>query len=174
MAVMQLFPAGVSDHAAVVELANEAYRGTRGWTSELRYIEGARLTVDLLGQELSAHPHAHLLVWRESPASEIVGTVWLEPMPGEAWYLGLLTVRPSLQDRGIGRALLEASEDYARSHGASRIRMTVVNVRDTLIAWYQRRGYQLTGETRAFPYADNRFGTPLRDDLHFVVLEKEI
>lgn len=50
--------------------------------------------------------------------------------------------------------------------------MTVVNVRDTLIAWYIRRGYFLTGETEPFPYDDNRFGTPLRDDLAFVVLEK--
>lgn len=50
--------------------------------------------------------------------------------------------------------------------------MTVVNVRDTLIAWYVRRGYRLTGEREPFPYGDNRFGTPLRQDLHFEVLEK--
>ena len=54
------------------------------------------------------------------------------------------------------------------------MRMTVVNVRDTLIAWYQRRGYTLTGETKPFPYGDNRFGKPLRNDLHFVVLQKEL
>jgi hypothetical protein len=52
--------------------------------------------------------------------------------------------------------------------------MTVVNVRKTLIAWYERRGYALTGETKPFPYGDERFGRPLRDDLHFVVLEKDI
>ena len=52
--------------------------------------------------------------------------------------------------------------------------MTVLHVRDTLIAWYQRRGYTLTGETKPFPYDDNRFGTPLRDDLYFVVLEKHL
>ena len=52
--------------------------------------------------------------------------------------------------------------------------MTVVNVRDILIEWYERRGYALTGETRSFPYGDERFGKPLRDDLHFVVLQKDI
>jgi hypothetical protein len=52
--------------------------------------------------------------------------------------------------------------------------MSVVNARDTLIAWYERRGYLLTGETRPFPYDDQRFGRPLRDDLHFVLLEKDI
>jgi hypothetical protein len=52
--------------------------------------------------------------------------------------------------------------------------MHVINVRDTLIAWYERRGYHLTGETHPFPYGDNRFGTPLRADLTFVVLEKQL
>jgi hypothetical protein len=52
--------------------------------------------------------------------------------------------------------------------------MTVVNVRASLIAWYQRRGYRLTGEAQPFPYGDERYGRLLRDDLHFVVLEKDI
>jgi len=52
--------------------------------------------------------------------------------------------------------------------------MTVLMVRETLIAWYERRGYTLTGETKPFPYGDNRFGRPLRDDLYFVVLEKAL
>ncbi|MDB5739408.1 MAG: family N-acetyltransferase [Alphaproteobacteria bacterium] len=50
--------------------------------------------------------------------------------------------------------------------------MTVIWVRDKLIGWYQRRGYVATGETRPFPYGDDRWGVPTRDDLHFVVLEK--
>ena len=52
--------------------------------------------------------------------------------------------------------------------------MTVVNVRDTLIAWYRRRGYILTGEAEPFPYDDARFGVPKRDDLSFVVLRKRL
>jgi hypothetical protein len=52
--------------------------------------------------------------------------------------------------------------------------MTVVNVRDTLIGWYMRRGYALTGETEPFPYGENRFGTPKPNDLHFVVLRKHV
>jgi hypothetical protein len=52
--------------------------------------------------------------------------------------------------------------------------MTVVNVRDTLLAWYARRGYMPTNEIEPFPYGDNRFGTPKRNDLHFVVLHKQL
>ena len=90
------------------------------------------------------------------------------------WYLGLLTVQPDLQKRKLGRSLLANAEDFARQRGARRIQMSVVNVRDILIAWYERRGYTLTGEMRPFPYGDERFGRPLRDDLYFVVLEKDI
>ena len=56
--------------------------------------------------------------------------------------------------------------------GAS-IRMHVVNVRDALMTWYLRR-YHKTGETEPFPYGDDRFGAPLRDDLSFLVLEKKL
>ena len=52
--------------------------------------------------------------------------------------------------------------------------MTVINVRDTLIAWYLRRGYQRTGATEPFPYGNDRVGKPLRPDLAFVVLEKTL
>jgi hypothetical protein len=50
--------------------------------------------------------------------------------------------------------------------------MTVVNLRVALIDWYKRRGYALTGQTKPFPYGDNRYGTPKRNDLYFVVLRK--
>jgi len=52
--------------------------------------------------------------------------------------------------------------------------MTVIRQRPELIAWYERRGYRLTGERRSFPYGDERFGQPNRDDLEFVVLEKTL
>ncbi len=100
--------------------------------------------------------------------------MWLEPLDDGAWYLGSLAVAPGLQEGGLGRALLFAAEHWARERGARRVRMSVVNVRDGLIAWYLRRGYHKTGETEDFPYGDNRFGTPLRDDLCFVVLEKDL
>jgi GNAT superfamily N-acetyltransferase len=100
--------------------------------------------------------------------------VWLEPLGDGAWYLGLLTVRPDLQNRQLGRGLLAAAESFAKSLGATRIRMSVIQVRETLIAWYKRRGYVETGSTLAFPCDDERFGRPLRDDLHFVVLEKAL
>ncbi len=150
-----------------------------GWNTE-SFIEGQRLTDSLLREDLAAKPQAHLLTYREdredpdNPASPLLGTVWLDPGKDGVWYLGLLTIHPDVQQKQLGRTLLAAAEDFAKQHGAHRIQMTVINVRDILIAWYERRGYTLTAETRPFPYGDERIGKPLRDDLHFVVLEKNI
>jgi GNAT superfamily N-acetyltransferase len=166
-----------SDYAAIADLANLAYRGTgptASWNIESGIIEGQRLNESLLREDIAAKSTAHLLTYRDDPEGPLLGTVWLEPRENGVWYLGLLTVRPELQNRQLGRSLLAAAEDFTREGGARRIRMAVVHLRDTLIAWYQRRGYSLTGETEPFPCHDQRFGRPLRDDLHFVVLEKEI
>jgi ribosomal protein S18 acetylase RimI-like enzyme len=166
-----------ADYAAIVDLANLAFRGvgpSASWNSEADFIEGQRLTESLLRQDLAVKPDALLLTYREDPKGELLGTVWLEPKQDGVWYLGLLTVRPDLQNRQLGRALLAAAEGFAKQRGARRIRMSVVNVRKTLIAWYERRGYFLMGEIQPFPYHDQRFGRPLRNDLHFVLLEKDI
>jgi GNAT superfamily N-acetyltransferase len=174
---MLLRPAVESDYATIVDLANEAYRGigpVQSWNIETGIIEGQRLTESLLREDLAAKPEAHLLIHQDEPNGMLLGTVWLEPKTDGVWYLGLLTVRPDLQKQQLGRALLAAAESFAKENGACRIRMAVVNLREPLIAWYQRRGYLLTGETQPFPYGDERFGRPLRNDLHFVVLEKDI
>jgi GNAT superfamily N-acetyltransferase len=174
---MFLHPAVEADYAGIVDLANLAYRGsgsTASWNIETGIIEGQRLNESLLREDLAAKPEAQLLVYRDEPDGPLLGTVWLDKRKDDVWNLGLLTIRPELQNRQLGRALLVAAEGFAKEHGGRRIRMTVVNVRDSLIAWYERRGYTLTGETQPFPYGDERYGRPLRDDLNFVVLEKDI
>lgn len=169
----------ISDHdvSAVVRLMNRAYRGDgsdAGWTTEGGYLHGDRITEDLMRADLAAKPGAMFLKWVDDPEDAPKGCVWLEPLGPETWYLGSLSIDPRLQNGGLGRVMLSAAEDWVHARGGRTVRMTVVNVRDTLIAWYKRRGYELTGETEPFPYDDNRFGTPMRDDLCFVVLTKRI
>jgi len=166
-----------ADYAEIIELANVAYRKTgtgSSWNSEEGLIAGPRLTDSLLHDEIARKSEAHLLVYRETPEGPLLGTVWLEPKDSNTWYLGLLTVRPDRQTRGLGKTILAAAEDFVRAHGGSRIRITVLHVRATLIAWYERRGYTLAGETEPWHYDDDRFGKPLRNDLHFVVMEKSL
>jgi ribosomal protein S18 acetylase RimI-like enzyme len=87
----------------------------------------------------------------------------------------MVTVDPERQGSGLGRALLESAEEWARANLATeRMEMTVIVQRSELIDWYRRQGYQPTGERRPFPYDDPKAGTPRRDDLEFVVLEKRL
>ena len=169
---MHLTPAEDRDLEDIAMLVNRAYRAGEGWTHEAAYVAGERTTAAALRADLAASPQAVLLTLRDEPAGPLLGVVWLEPAGGEAWYLGMLTVRPDLQDRKLGRQLLGDAEAFAIARGARRIRMTVIAIRDTLIAWYERRGYRPTGEREPFPYEDQRFGVPSRNDLAFVVLEK--
>jgi ribosomal protein S18 acetylase RimI-like enzyme len=171
---MRLTPAEDDDLDEVAALVNRAYRADEGWTNEAAYLAGERTSAAALRADLAASPEATLLTLRDEPEGPLLGLVWLEPAAAEAWYLGMLTVRPDLQDRQLGRRLLEEAEAFAIAHGARRVRMTVVSVRDTLIAWYERRGYRLNGEREPFPYEDQRFGLPNRPDLEFVVLEKQV
>lgn len=73
-----------------------------------------------------------------------------------------------------GPNMLAAAKDWARERGAGSIRMSVVNVRDTLIEWNRRRSYESTGEVEPFPYGADRLGQPLRDDLWLVVLVERV
>jgi len=167
--------AGEDELAGIVALVNSAYRGDsarQGWANEADLLDGPRIDEATLRGDLG-RAEARLLVLREAAGGERatggpLGCVWVEPAGEGVWYLGMLTVRPDLQDRGMGRAILAGAEAFARERGAQRMRMTVIGVRGTLIAWYGRRGYAGTGETQAFP------GEPERADLRFVVLEKAV
>lgn len=169
-------PVDDNEIADVAGLMNRAYRGNggAGWCSEAAYLAGDRTSEALLRADREDKPAAFLLKWQDASATPIRGCVWLEPLSSGTWYLGSLAVDPLLQARGLGRVMLGAAEAWIGERGGTRVRMTVVNVRDTLIAWYRRRGYLPTGGIERFPYGDDRFGRPLRDDLEFVVLEKQL
>ena len=90
-------------------------------------------------------------------------------------YLGMIAVKPEHQGSGLGRQLLEYAEKCAvETFGATRTRMTVILQREELIQWYERRGYQRTGEREPWPYGNPRFGLPRRSDLEFLVLVKAL
>lgn len=172
-----LRPATDADVPAIVALMNQAYRrpGTAAdWSTEAAYITGSRTTEALLRADLAAAPDARFLKWVAPGEEALSGCVWVEPRGDGTWYLGSLAVAPARQDAGRGTAVLAAAEAWIAAAGGTRVVMNVIQLRTALIDWYARRGYRPTGEIEAFPYGDDRFGTPLRDDLHFVVLAKSL
>lgn len=173
LSLPQLQRAREEDMPAVASLLNRAYRNTQGeggWTTEVGIIDGDRISEATLRQEVAAKGDATLLVWKIQ--GNVKGCVWLEPVTNGTWYLGSLAIDPQLQNAGYGRKLMAAAENWCQARGGTRIQMTVLEVRDTLISWYERRGYHQTGETEAFPAGDTRFGTPVSPDLRFVFMEK--
>ena len=101
-------------------------------------------------------------------------SAWIAAIHSETPIAAPLTVLFSLATVGAAIVFERALARAEGQAGLARIRMNVVNVRDALIARYLRRGYHKTGETKPFPYGDDRFGAPLRDDLSFLVLEKDL
>lgn len=167
---MLLSPATEADLPAVAALVNSAYRGEtarQGWTHEADMIGGERTNIDDLRTAI-AKPEAALLLLREDDGA-LLGCVMVERMRGEVWYLGMLTVRPDSQARGTGRTLLEGAEAFARERGGTEMHMTVISVRQALVAWYERRGYRDTGDRLPYPHGD-----PPRPDLQFAVLTRAL
>jgi ribosomal protein S18 acetylase RimI-like enzyme len=160
-----------ADIPSLVNLVNSAYRGEsskKGWTTEAGLLDGIR--TDKEGIYRMIH-QAGSVILKCMIDNELVGCVYLQKQENYL-YLGMLTVSPELQAAGIGKELLKASEDYASREDCNIIMMTVITVRQELIEWYERRGYNQTPERRPFPN-DPRFGIP-KQPLEFLVMEKKL
>lgn len=172
---MKLEPATPADVPALHALVERAYRGDTaraGWSHEADLLTGPRTSEEELAGFIE-DPSRQLLVWREHGVIRACVLLW-DRGEGLA-YLGMLTVDPALQGDGLGKRLLAAAEGYARSAmRASRMEMQVFSRRRELLSFYERRGYQPTGERRPFPYEQWPQAGALFEDLEFVVLEKKL
>jgi ribosomal protein S18 acetylase RimI-like enzyme len=184
-------PATRADRDAIIALVTSAYRGDAsraGWTTEADLLDGPRIAPDVLEHDLDRPRSVVLLAERDegpalasapepgAPATvrRLVGCAHVCD-DGGAGYFGMFAVDPTRQGDGIGDAVLRECERIARDDWRLPVmRMTVIDVRDELIAWYERRGYRRTGVKKPFPYGDRRFGEPKRADLRFEVLEKPL
>ncbi|MGZ3770902.1 MAG: GNAT family N-acetyltransferase [Bdellovibrio sp.] len=160
---------------SIVKLVNYAYRGEpakQGWTTEAYILEGQRVDPNGI-KEIINKEDSVILIAENDDNGDLLGCVHLEKQNNKC-YLGMLTVDPHLQKKGIGKMLLEESEALAQFWDCTSIFMTVISVRKELIAWYEKHGYRLTREKKPFPYGDERFGIPKVEGLEFVVIEKKI
>ncbi|MCQ8769745.1 GNAT family N-acetyltransferase [Streptomyces telluris] len=166
--------ATVEDVPVLVALVESAYRGDAsraGWTTEADLLDGQRTDPDGV-KAVVTDPDSRLLVVERG--DRIVACCQLEHRGAHA-YFGMFAVSPEMQGAGLGKVVIAEAERLVRADwSATEMHMTVIKQRDELIAWYERRGYRRTGRMSPFPYGDERFGIPQRDDLEFELLIKEL
>jgi len=170
---MPILTADEKDISTLVALMDSAYRGEnskQGWTSEADLFIGNKRTDEITVATLIKKPGAIFLKYLNEEG-KLEGCVLLNKKDNRI-YLGMFSVSPSAQGKGIGKKLLAAADDYAREHNCTSIFMTVITVREELISWYERNGYQKTGKVLPFPI-DERYGIPTQP-LEMLVLEKHL
>ena len=163
-----------TDVSAIVGLVESAYRGDisrKGWTTEADFLDGQRTDPVGVG-EIIAKPASRVLLGER--AGQLLACCHLEKQ-GDVCYFGMFSVQPMLQGGGVGKQMMAEAERLARDEWkCTKMEMTVISIRNELVAWYERRGYRRTGVFKPFPYGDERFGVPKRDDLRFELLEKRL
>ena len=182
-----------SDISYVVRHVQSGYRGetsTIGWTHESNLVDGQRVDESMLIDVLRSKSEVYLLVYNATTNVDndktvkminetcnlsenyMVGCIQLD-FCTDIIHFGMFAVNPKLQNIGCGRWLLQNAEDLAMKRNIKRIGMSVISVREELIAWYKRRGFETTGITAKFP-DDKRFGIPKVENLYFIEMEKKL
>jgi ribosomal protein S18 acetylase RimI-like enzyme len=169
---MNIIKAVIEDVPELERLINNAYRGEeskKGWTTEAYLLEGIRINEEGL-KEIIREPDSIILKCINDN-NEMVGSVYLKKNK-EKMYLGMLTVSPVLQTKGIGKKILKTSEEYAVEQKCKVVEMRVISLRYELIAWYERHGYYDTG--RIVPFSDIPDLSMHDQSLQFIMMEKKL
>lgn len=145
------------DLAPLLGLINSAFEVERFFKNEDRLDESKLRAYFVKGNFLALEE-----------GGKLVASVYVE-RNGDRAYLGLLSVDPAQQKRGLGRRLTAAAEEFAREMGAHFMDLTVVNVRTELPPIYEKLGYRITG-TAPFPVDQ----MPVTMPCHFICMTKEL
>ncbi|ORY90010.1 acyl-CoA N-acyltransferase [Syncephalastrum racemosum] len=158
----------------IVRVINDAFKvpEKKGWTtSEGEIVDGARTTpeeVESYIKETEARPL--LLAFDRSVQPErVIATLQIQPNNDKEAKLGLISVDPAYQSRGVGGRLLRFTFEHGRELGFETYTIHVFETRIEILAWYKKLGFVDTG--KRIPYH-----TPhrLKAQVPFVVLTKEL
>ncbi|KAF9205130.1 hypothetical protein BGZ49_004423 [Haplosporangium sp. Z 27] len=168
---------------------NKAYRSEGGWTTEAHLVTDERITIEELKEALVDKINPLFLAF-DSESGKPLGTIQLEPaehfpdfgiyekegyvptyvekMPKDQQILlGLFSVDPTQQSRGIGRKLVEAALLHAKENmNRMQCSVYVLHMREELINWYKKLGFVDYGEKVPFPDSSR----VKQEDTHFSVL----
>ena len=142
--------ADLNDVKILFTLLNSAYRGDsarEGWTYESDLVGGLRTTPEALREIIGKKNESFLLALSEN---KILGCAHIID-EGEELYFGMIAVKPNLQNQKIGSKILEEIDRIAIEDKKSAVRLVVIHPRKELIAYYERKGFRLTGQSEPFP-----------------------
>lgn len=169
--------ASPSDKMDIVSLLELAYRSpeTAGrWDSESHLLRGPRTSPEEINTHLDSKD-ARFVVARTP--ERIVGCALIRlqtenPRDPRASF-GMFATHPETRNIGLGHKVLKAAEQYARSEWrAVEMSLSVISLRTVLIAWYERRGYTLTGRRHPFPFSTTTGET--RNDFDLVEMSRPL
>lgn len=163
--------ASADDAGDIAKLVNSAYRPLNrlGWTHESDLISGERISVEQV-LSLFCDNSVVLLLCDEI---QIVSCVHIQGNHSYA-YIGMLATNPQLQAQGLGKKMLSHAEQYASEYfKTDTFRMSILSSRPELLAFYERRGYSLTGETNPYPLSEG-IGIPKVGNVQVLSLVKII
>jgi GNAT superfamily N-acetyltransferase len=104
----------------------------------LRQPLGLEFTEEQLAAE---HGHFHLVAYAAD--HQLIGYLNLTPLQDGTVQMRQVAVRPDWQGRGVGKALVAASEDLARAHG---FQVMILHARQTAVPFYLNLLYSIEGE----------------------------
>lgn len=164
----------LSDVDRIQDLVNSAYRGPsskRGWTTEADILTGTRTSSDHLREMIREADSQIELAYEQDI---LIACVAIKKEKSGTLYFGMLTVKPEIQARGIGKALILHVEQMALSLQCRGLRISVIHVRSELIAYYERRGFVATGVSEPFVFDETIFGKPLVEGLTLIEMIKDL
>jgi predicted N-acetyltransferase YhbS len=98
----------------------------------------------------------------------LVGCVYVE-LRRDRSYLGLLSVSPALQGKGLGRQLVAAAEEHSRRAGCRAMDLRIVSPRaEALLPFYRRLGYAQSGTA---PFTSD---VPAKIPCHYFMMAKAL
>jgi N-acetylglutamate synthase-like GNAT family acetyltransferase len=146
-----------SDLPAIAALVNRAYK------VESFFVDGDRTTAAELAQLM----HGGTFLVLEHNAGGLAAAIYVEAHQ-DAAYIGLLSVSPDMQGRGLGKRLVRIAEALGEAMGCQSAGLKIVNLREDLGRWYRSLGY---AEVGASPYDPSR---PVKQPCHFIEMRRSL
>jgi GNAT superfamily N-acetyltransferase len=147
-----------ADRDAMVSVINDAF-------AIETFFEGPRTNID----QLSRMMQKGIFLITCDPVERIVASVYVE-LRKPCGYIGMLSIAPRHQRRGLGRRMVYAAEDFCRNQGCDGMKLTILSRRPELLPFYEKLGYRETGTeefVRSRPLTDSA-------ECHCIVMSKPL